>query len=123
LELAGLKDQTPPSLDGISFAPSLLGGSQEERPFLYREFPAYGGQQCVRQGPWKLIRSQLMPKKKAAAAPTLELYDLAADLHEEHNVAADHPEIVAKLQRIAEAQHTPSQEFPFPALDQTGPPR
>jgi arylsulfatase len=64
-----------------------------------------------------------MPKKKATAAPTLELYDLAADPQEEHNVAADHPDIVAQLQRIAEAQHTPSEEFPFPALDQTGSPR
>ena len=123
LELAGLKEQTPKGLDGISFAPTLRGESQEPRPFLYREFPAYGGQQCVRQGPWKLIRTQLMPKKKATAAPTLELYDLAADPHEEHNVAADHPDIVAQLQRIAEAQHTPSEEFPFPALDQTEPAR
>ena len=56
LELVGEKDATPASIDGLSFAPTLLGGKQEPRPFLYRESPGYGGQQCVRVGDWKLVR-------------------------------------------------------------------
>jgi arylsulfatase len=50
-ELTGASSLAP-AADGISFAPTLLGLRQEERPFLYREFPAYGGQQCIRIGDW-----------------------------------------------------------------------
>jgi hypothetical protein len=36
-----------------------------------------------------------------AASPAPRLYDLGADLGEQTNVAAQHPEIVAKLQALA----------------------
>jgi arylsulfatase A-like enzyme len=123
LDLAGAKDKTPAGIDGISFAPTLRGESQPEREFLYREFPAYGGQQMLHMGNWKLVRQNLMAagkgkaKAKAPKQPTLELYDLATDRHEEHDVAAQHPDIIAKMQAIMKTQHTPSKTFPFPALD------
>src|SRR5207237_5361129 len=50
LELVGARDAIPANLDGISFAPTLLGTTQESRPFLYREIAESGGQQCVREG-------------------------------------------------------------------------
>ncbi len=119
LELAGMKEKTPANTDGISFAPTLRGEQQPERPFLYREFPAYGGQQCIRVGNWKVIRRNLLPTKKTIAqVPTLELFDLATDSREEHDVAAAHPDIVARLTQLMKEQHTPSKEFPFVALDQ-----
>jgi len=122
LELAGLKDKTPAKTDGISFAPTLLGAPpQPARDFLYREFPGYGGQQCIRVGDWKLVRRNLAPTKKTIAQglkPTLELFDLATDRSEEHDVSATHADIVSKLSQLMKAQHTPSKEFPFPALDQ-----
>ncbi|HZN35664.1 MAG TPA: sulfatase-like hydrolase/transferase, partial [Pirellulaceae bacterium] len=123
LELAGLKDKTPAGLDGISFVPTLLGQSQPPRPFLYREFPAYGGQQCVRIGDWKGVRQNLMPggakKAKPAAAPNMriELYDLKNDWQETKNVSAEHPDVVARIEKLMREQHTPNPEFPFPALD------
>ncbi len=118
LELAGLKDKTPAGLDGISFAPTLRGEKQAARPFLYREFPAYGGQQCIRVGDWKGIRQKLLPRgKKAQPNLHLELYNLASDPHETTDVSAQHPDIVAKLEQWMREQHTPSTEFPFPALD------
>ncbi len=120
LELAGQQAAIPPGIDGISFAPTLRGEQQPERPFLYREFPAYGGQQSVRVGTWKLVRRNLLPRKKEAAQglkPTLELYDLATDPQEERNLADTHPEVVARLMQIMNQQHTPSRQFPFPALD------
>ena len=120
LELADAKDKTPADTDGISFAPTLKGEPQPERSFLYREFPAYGGQQSLRLGDWKGVRQNLMPTKKMLAQgekPTFELYNLATDLHEEHDVAAEHADIVAKMTEIMRQQHTPSKEFPFPALD------
>jgi len=117
LELIGAKDATPAGIDGISFAPTILGQKQEARPFLYRESPGYGGQQSVRAGDWKLVRQNLQPAPKDRNPPTTELYDLAKDPAETTDVAAQHPEIVEKLLAIAQAQHTPSKIWPIRALD------
>lgn len=119
LELAGAKDKTPTGLDGISFAPTLLGQKQAEREFLYREFPGYGGQQCLRMGNWKLIKVGLggaKGKAKIKGQP-IQLYDIAADPAESHNLASQHPDIIAKMEAIMKTQHKPSADFKFPALD------
>ena len=119
LELIGAKDATPKGIDGISFAPTLLGKSQPERPFLYRESQGYDGQQSVRVGNWKAIRTNLHPRpaaKNKEPAP-FELYDLAKDPSETKNVAAQHPDIVAKLSAIMKEQHVPSKLWPIRALD------
>lgn len=118
LELTGQKNVAPPSTDGISFAPTLLGQAQTPRPFLYREFPGYGGQQSVRMGDWKGIRTKLTAKGTNANTPLrLELYDLSRDIAETHNVADQHPEILARMETLLRAQHAASKEFPFPPLD------
>ena len=113
LELVGAKELIPDIADGISFAPTLLGKKQEERPFLYREFHGYSGQQAVRVGDWKLLHRQLLGTKKKPAAPTTELYNLASDPAEKYNVASAHPDIVGTLQKIIDEQHAPSKEFPL----------
>ena len=118
-ELIGARDATPAGIDGISFAPTLLGRSQPERPFLYRESPGYDGQQCVRVGDWKAIRTNLHPRpaaKNKQPGP-IELYDLKSDPTESNNVAGQHPEVVAKLAAIMKAQHVPSKLWPISALD------
>ncbi len=119
LELTGAKDKTPSDLDGLSFAPTLLGKKQEERPFLYRESPGYGGQQSVRVGNWKALRRNLNPAPKAADQKpgAIELYDLATDPGEKTDVADKNPEVVAKLRTIMEKQHVKSDLFPMRALD------
>lgn len=106
-------------IDGFSMAPALLGKPQEPRPFLYREFPAYGGQQAVRIGDWKGVRQNLLPRGKKAPPPDMkiELYDLKNDPAESKDVAASHPDIVAQIEKVMREQHVPSTEFPFPALD------
>lgn len=119
LELIGARQITPQDIDGISFAPTLLGRQQEPRPFLYREFPSYGGQQMVRIGDWKGVRQGLMPKGKNAKPDLhIELYNLAEDIGETKDVSAEHPEIIARMERLMREQHTPSPDFPFPALDE-----
>jgi arylsulfatase A-like enzyme len=115
LELAGATGFLPKTADGISFAPTLLGKPQKARPFLYREFHGYGGQQSVRVGDWKLARRHLLDKNPAAA--TQELFNLADDPGEQHDVAGAHPDILAQLRNVMREQHTPSREFPFPVLD------
>jgi len=119
LDFAGTTNLIPKTADGISFAPTLLGGQQAERPFLYREFHGYGGQQSVRVGDWKLLKRHLLGTAKTPAKATLELYNLVVDPSEKENVADAHPEIVARLQKIMNEQHVPSKEFPFKnTLDQ-----
>jgi arylsulfatase A len=118
LELGGGKSSTPTDIDGISFAPVLLGKKITERPFLYREFPAYGGQQAIRVADWKAVRQNLKPKGKAKPDLHIELYDLKNDIAESHDVSSEHPEITAKLDKLMREQHVPSKDFPFPALDQ-----
>ncbi len=119
LELIGAKDATPPGLDGISFAPTLLGRTQEPRPFLYRESPGYGGQQCIRVGNWKAIRVNLNAagKAKNAGPAPIELYDLAKDPAETTDLAAKHPDVVASLAKLMKEQHAKSDIFPIPGLD------
>lgn len=121
VELAGAKAKTPAKIDGISFAPTLLGEKQPEREFLYREFPGYGGQQILRMDDWKLVRRNLTAKgakaKAKAATPSEELFNIATDPAETKNVDAEHPDIVAKMKAIMAAQHTNSADFPMAALD------
>lgn len=119
LELGGAGVKTPGDIDGISFAPMLLGRKQEPRPFLYRESPGYGGQQCVRVGDWKAIRRNLNPGPKAKDQKFggIELYDLKNDPSEKNDVARERPEVVAKLRAIMVEQHVKSDLFPIRALD------
>jgi arylsulfatase len=110
------------AFDGVSLLPTLLGKTQAERPFLYREFSGYRGYQVVRTGDWKGVRVGLSHKQNSAAGGSrdgseLELYNLREDPAETRNVAAEHADIVGKMKRIMREQHTPSKEFPFPALD------
>jgi arylsulfatase A-like enzyme len=112
LELIGAPKASPEGIDGISLAPTLLGKKQEPRPFLYREFPSYGGQQSIRVGDWKAIRQNM-----SRGNLDIELYDLAEDRGEQNNVAAEHPDVVARLAKLMEQEHTPSKLFPLKPLD------
>lgn len=58
---------------------------------------------AVRQGPWKLFVGD--PDKGPAAQPRAQpmLFNLDDDLGESHDVAADHPQVVARLQKLAES--------------------
>lgn len=114
LELCAQEKSIPIDVDGISFAPTLLGNQQPGRPFLYREFPAYGGQQSARVGDWKAVRQNL---QRPGNAIRTELYNLANDEGETADVANTHPEKVAALEEIMATQHTPSSSFPIRALD------
>lgn len=119
LDLIGAGDAIPAGIDGLSFAPTLLGQKQNERPFLYRESPGYGGQQCVRVGQWKALRCNLNPSPRATDQQpgAIELYDLAADPGEQTDVAAKNPEMVARLRAIMGNEHVKSEVFPMRLLD------
>jgi len=113
LDLIGAKNAAPKNIDGISIAPTLLGESQSERPFLYREFTGYGGQQTIRVGDWKAVRQNLRKGKIKT-----ELYNIAEDISEKNDVANLYPEIVARLEKLMKQEHVPSDVFPLKVLDQ-----
>lgn len=102
-EVAG--QSIPEDTDGISFLPTLMGkNDQVKHDYLYWEFPAYGGQQAVRQGKWKAIRKDIQKGNL-----TIELYNLEEDIQESTDVAEENPEIVAKMEAIMEKAHVPSE--------------
>lgn len=111
--LAAVANAEPPPSDGVSLLPAMLGtGEQQTHDFLYWEYPRPGGyEQAIRQGNWKLLKS---PKG------VVEFYDLSTDLGEQHNIAKQHPEVVARLEKILDAEHTPERDYPetpHPTID------
>ena len=104
-----LNEQPPSEIDGISIAPTLMNeGEQLQHDYLYWEFPAYGGQQAVRVGDWKAIRSEINQGNMK-----LQLYNLAEDLGEKNDLASKHPDRVAEMERIMVEAHIPSERFPL----------
>ena len=104
-ELAGAK--IPADIDGMSIVPELLGQQAAGRPqpqhdYLYWEI---GGQTAVRMQNWKAIQ----PRRNGA----WELYDLSQDLSEQHNLAATHADMLARLKACATAAHEPVREGVF----------
>ncbi|MEC7565696.1 MAG: arylsulfatase [Planctomycetota bacterium] len=114
-ELIGKKNTVPKGLDGMSIAPTLLGKSQSERAFLYREFSGYGGQQAVWMGPWKGVRQNML--RKNATPLKIQLYNLDSDPNEKTDLASRHPDVVEQLRSIMTAEHTPSKIYPIPVID------
>ena len=101
--------EVPAPVDGISVLPTLQGRAQQDRDYLYWEFEeSRGFNQAVRTGDWKGVRRNL-------DAPT-ELYNLREDLGEERNVAAGHPDIVARVEEIFTSARTESEHWPMPAV-------
>ncbi|MCP3914560.1 MAG: sulfatase-like hydrolase/transferase [bacterium] len=102
--------EVPDDVDGLSFLPELLGaGEQARHEFLYWEF---GAQLAVRVGDWKGILTRKgrgdWREVLASGEGKWALFDVARDVSEAHDVAAGHPEIVARLAAIAAREFTPA---------------
>jgi len=108
-ELSGVKN--PEGLDGISMVPTLLGqdNKQKRHKFLYWEFHEQGKKQAVRMGQWKGVRLNI---EKNPDGP-IELYNLKEDIAEKHNIADQHPQIVAKIANHMKIARTPSEYWPM----------
>ena len=72
--------------------PEPAGQAQTPHEYLYWEFHERGFQQALRTGAWKAIRTRWQEP--------IELYNLHDDPPELHNVAADHPDVVAKIESL-----------------------
>jgi len=121
LSLAGAANRIPAGVDGVDFSATLLGRSQPPREFLYREFPGYGGQQCIRVGDWKLVRQNLWSGRGSTAESRTELYHLGEDPGETTDLAGRDGgtrRVVRRLTRLLAREHRASLDFPFPVLDE-----
>ena len=107
-ELAGAGGSVPKDIDGLSIVPTLLGetSKQKEHEYLYWTFYERGGGQATRVGNWKSIQQPM--------DAAVRLYDLGKDLGEEHDVAAEHPEVVAKLKVMMKAAYRPHESWKMP---------
>ena len=64
-----------------------------------------GFRQAVLKGHWKAVRYGQKSKT--------QLYNLKDDLYETKNVAAEHPEIVDRMNRILRKESVKSENYPY----------
>jgi arylsulfatase A-like enzyme len=87
--LAAAESTAPGNLDGVNLLPFLTGEkTTAPHDLLFWRTGGPGGTNAVRRGPMKLVRI-------GKAAP--ELYDLATDIGESKNLAAEKPQVVEEL--------------------------
>jgi arylsulfatase A-like enzyme len=99
LEAIGLPARPDLHKDGVSIVPLLRGSNKPVHEALFWHFPHYGNHgsgpcSSVRVGEWKLIHW--------IESDSVELFNLATDLSEKNNVAAQYPEIVQTLRERLE---------------------
>jgi arylsulfatase A-like enzyme len=98
--------------------PTLLQeGEQKQHGYLYWEFHEKQGRVAIRKGKWKGVRYGVAVDPNSP----LELYDIALDPKEEHNVAAQHAEVVHELDALLKSARTvsPVAKFNFPVEQQS----
>lgn len=108
-ELAGA--EVPLGIDGASIAPTFTGaGNQRQRPFIIHEA---GSAASIIAGRYKLVATTEKTGKRRNRSGNqstdsklrFALYDLELDPSEDHDVAADYPELVKRLAAHLEAEH------------------
>jgi arylsulfatase A len=100
-KLAGSAAPDDRPIDGKDIRPLLLGEPGAKTPHEHYLFPHNQG--ALRSGNWKFYPwpEGGDKKKKDKADPPkkgVQLFDLARDISESRNVAAEHPEVVERLQ-------------------------
>ena len=99
--LSGGNIPTDRILDGKDIGPILRGDAEAKSPheaFYYRRGNVLYG---VRSGPWKLFVKDYLFRGDTIKAGTL--YNLREDIGETTDVSTDNPEVVARLESLAEA--------------------
>lgn len=96
--------------DGISFLPTLLNkGRQKEHEYLFWEFHEGGGRLGMREGDWKIVVLNAQDEEKEK----IELYNLAKDLGETKNIAAENPKRTKMMYNKMRSLRIESATFPF----------
>jgi arylsulfatase A-like enzyme len=111
--------KSPAEIDGLDFSPTLVGKDQPQLTDrkLYWEYGKYGVYlQAARWKNWKAVHDLAREKT--------ELYDLAADLGETHDVAVEHPDLIEEFNKFLVDARSDSALWPLvsknkPADDKT----
>jgi arylsulfatase A len=98
----------PKKIDGHDIRPLLLDLPQARSPWDDEGFSCYfmDQLQAVRAGRWKLylpLAQKYVNLARRTQPSTLALYDVRSDVGETHEVSAEHPEVVARLQALADS--------------------
>ncbi len=112
--IAGAEVPTDRIIDGRNITSMMLDPKAGPVRDVHLYYTAQQTLQAIRVGDWKLFLHG-GGKGKGEAATGGELYNLADDLGEAHNVAADHADIVAKLKKEAEERDGELQAHKRPA--------
>ncbi|MSQ96465.1 MAG: arylsulfatase [Gemmataceae bacterium] len=101
-KLAGGKAPDDRPIDGKDIRPLFFGEKDAKSPHEYYLFPHLNG--ALRAGPWKFYPwPEGAGKKKDKTDPPkkgVQLYDLSKDIGETKNLAAEHPQVVERLQAV-----------------------
>jgi len=102
-----IADVEPPAeTDGISYLPTLLGRDRRQKRHEYLYWSSLEGATSVgvRMGNWKLVQYRVSKNRKQnpSTKPDWRLYDLSSDLAEEHDVAAQHRDVVDRMRSLLE---------------------
>jgi arylsulfatase A-like enzyme len=103
--LAGAEVPSDRTIDGRDIWPILSGQPGATPPHEAYYYYQMDQLQAVRSGKWKLfveMRSKKRNWGKPEGATPLKLFDLHADIHEDTDVSAANPEVVARLLALAE---------------------
>lgn len=100
----------PSKIDGISMLPALLGKKQESHDYLYWDYGHVRRvfKQALRAGDWKGLR--------VGVGSPLELYNLKKDPGETKDVAAEHPEVVKKIESLMKEARAEAKDYPIKGL-------
>jgi arylsulfatase A-like enzyme len=108
-EITGTRLADTAAEDSFSFLPVLTGSGKSSRDAIVHH--TISGAFAIRQGPWKLAlcpgsggwSAPRDPEARKQGLPETQLYRIAdGDLAEQKNVAAENPEVVARLTRLLE---------------------
>ncbi len=117
LAAAGLDAMPDQHCDGENIMPLLTSQTDHglDKRAIYWHYPHYGNQggtpgSSVREGDWKLI--------EFFEDGRLELYNLRNDISEDHNVAAQYPEVTERLaEQLAAWRESVEAQIPQPNPD------
>jgi arylsulfatase A-like enzyme len=123
LAAAGVTAAPEKKLDGVNLLPYLQGGNTGLPHAVL--FWRFGAQMAVRSGDWKITRAAGQPglerKRKRLRGPVVgELFNLAQDIGESKDLAADHTE---KVKELMDAWEKWNSELMAPRWQRASPPR
>ena len=102
--LAGAEFPRGVALDGLDILPVLTAGAPSPHPWIL--VPIAPARAALRVGPWKLVDADdapvpdeagSEPARRRGGPVTMQLFDLASDVGEQRDLAAEHPDRVGEL--------------------------